>query len=165
MTIFDCNFYIKESGLTFKNRNQCYNHWLRIGKGKGIAGSHNMLLNQTYNNFISALNSIQDYECPCQKSLNHRKFNRLWYIIHKISYQYDKLNNEKLFRLVIDDLKKIKCKICNRHYWHFLKKHDINNVINSKANFILFFLNLHNEINESNNKKKYTLEECDKIYK
>lgn len=89
----------------------------------------------------------------------------VWSILHRLAEQYGKLisplyaSEETIYwtNLIKNTQTILPCKDCRNHYKDYLLK---NPIMLKKENFVrLFFYNLHNEINQRNNKAlfDYTL--------
>jgi cytidine deaminase len=92
--------------------------------------------------------------------------NRQWYWYHLISYSAPEKIELPIERIYIELLyymtKLLPCHKCYDHFKEHVKKYPIK--FNSRDNMIKWFIEMHNEVNISLNKKIYTLEEANQIY-
>lgn len=92
-----------------------------------------------------------------------------WTFLHTITLNYPKnpnqdiINSHKYFFTLLKDV--IPCDKCRLHYSEYLNNNPIDNVLNNKKDFILWLNNLHNIINERNNKPIMSFNEMIKLYK
>lgn len=92
-----------------------------------------------------------------------------WNCLHYLSYNYPENPNSEDKKQIINLINKMKkdgitCSYCRAHFKKWCFKNDILNFIDSKDNLIIFFINLHNDINNRNEKKILLKSEIDKIY-
>ena len=112
--------------------------------------------------------NFKDYKLKKHKSAI-KYWNIYWNCLHYFSYNYpdnptdlDKYQIEVLFKIM--STTGIKCPRCRKHFTSWISKYDIRNYYNSKNDLIRYFINLHNNVNKSNNKKKLSLNEVNDIY-
>ena len=92
--------------------------------------------------------------------------NSTWYLFHTLAY---KLKNEysseikTLYRHFFNICGNLPCPDCRQHAVYTLNKMNINKV-KSREDFINFILHFHNIVNKRLNKKKFSLEEHNKLY-
>ena len=70
----------------------------------------------------------------------------------------------KPIKIIINELKTIKCDECRKHYIADHDKHNVEDVVKDNENLINYFFNLHNDVNKRNNKQILSRTECDKLY-
>jgi len=94
----------------------------------------------------------------------------LWYLIHTITYNYSKNPSEyekytyyKFFFYCVPEL--IICTICRKHYIKFLKNVNLKTHLNRRCDLISYFVSLHNTVNKRLNKKIFSKDEVNVIYK
>tara|TARA_X000000950_G_C13746486_1_gene590781 strand:+ start:210 stop:1004 length:795 start_codon:yes stop_codon:yes gene_type:complete len=107
------------------------------------------------------------------KSNRYRSSIKFWHLfwncLHYLSYNYPENptseDKEQIINL-INKMKKdgISCSYCRAHFKNWCSKNDILNFIDSKNDLINFFINLHNDINNRNDKIILSKNEIDKIY-
>ena len=92
-----------------------------------------------------------------------------WTFLHTITLNYptnpndEDKSNHKLF---FNNLKNIiPCEKCAIHYEENLKKYPLDPALESKELLVKWLIDIHNEVNKKNNKKIYSYEEVNKIYK
>ena len=93
---------------------------------------------------------------------------RLWYLIHKISYDYSKKhsNEDKSFNLkyFTTIVRIIPCPYCANHLYQAIQTDRLYLNLENTQLLIDWFKNLHNQINVSNGKRIYTGFELDMLY-
>lgn len=92
-----------------------------------------------------------------------------WASLHYLSYIYP-INptdeqKEQVYKL-IEIMKKngILCERCRNHFIIWCSSNDIRSNYNSSDELINYFINLHNNVNERNKKRKFSRKEVDLIY-
>ena len=92
-----------------------------------------------------------------------------WTFLHTITLNYptnpndEDKSNHKLF---FNNLKTIiPCEKCAIHYKENLNKYPLEAALESKELLVKWLIDIHNEVNKKNNKKIYSYEEVNKIYK
>lgn len=105
------------------------------------------------------------------KKINHVKAYwgpRLWYLLHKITYNYPETPtiNDQQFHLNYFNIiqRIIPCPYCSAHFKLFMNLRPIRFNLNSRATIIEWFRKLHNDINVENNKRVYQSFELDSMY-
>lgn len=95
--------------------------------------------------------------------------NHAWFFIDSILLSYpsnpsiEEKNNYKNFFYSLKYI--LPCLKCRNHYKEYLKKNPLNdNIMDSKNNILLWIVNLHNKINNFNNKKEISLNKLYKYY-
>jgi hypothetical protein len=92
--------------------------------------------------------------------------NRQWYWYHLISYTAPEQIDIPIQKIYIELLyymtKLLPCPKCYNHFKEHVKNYPIN--FDSRNNMIKWFVDMHNEVNLSLNKKIYTLEEANETY-
>jgi len=92
--------------------------------------------------------------------------NRQWYWYHIISYTAPLQIEQPIQKIYIELLyymtKLLPCPKCYNHFKEHVRKYPIN--FTTRSNMIKWFIDMHNEVNLSLNKKIYSLEEVDDIY-
>ena len=167
---FNWVFYCQYNGLCnlgINSKKKAILHYTRVGKYKGLPYNQTMLHpnNAIYSEFDSLLKSIKKYDCPCKKSLNNEPFNKLWKFLHDLSYKYENIpDTNSLLQQIMSNIRNIACDECRNHYIAYYDSQDIAKTLEDTDGCILYFFNLHNEINERTNKKVLTREECDALY-
>ena len=87
----------------------------------------------------------------------------LWYLIHTLSYTYDK-NHKIHYQDFFNYLKIIiPCPICREHYRSYITKNPIT--INNKNDFINWCFIFHNKVNIRLDNSCMSIDTCNKLYK
>ena len=89
-----------------------------------------------------------------------------WIFLHTITFNYpnnpseqDKQNYYNFF----DSLKYVlPCDKCKKHYKE--NSRDLKDNLNSRDDLVKWLIDIHNEVNKSNNKRIYSYEEVNNIY-
>lgn len=86
-----------------------------------------------------------------------------WLFLHTITLNYpiyptqkDKENYKKFFTSLKNV---IPCKNCAKHYSENLDTYPIGNSLNSKQDLVNWLIDIHNEVNVKNDKRKYSYNE------
>jgi len=96
-----------------------------------------------------------------------------WTFLHTITLNYpdnpteeEKMNHKDFFNNIKNV---IPCPKCREHYKENLQKYPLDDVLESKEKLVKWLIDIHNEVNKSNNKKIYSYDEViqkyDKMYK
>ena len=92
-----------------------------------------------------------------------------WTFLHTITLNYptkpniEDKSNHKLFFNNIKNI--IPCEKCAIHYEENLKKYPLEPALESKELLVKWLIDIHNGVNKKNNKKIYSYEEVNKVYK
>ena len=97
-------------------------------------------------------------------------WNNYWYYLHWLCYNYPKNPNSEDKKQIINLVTTmrttgIKCGKCKGHFDQWLKKKDINPYLESQEKLFEYFFVLHNDVNERNKKKIFTLEEAIALFR
>ena len=92
-----------------------------------------------------------------------------WNCLHYLSYNYPENPNSEDKQQIINLINKMKkdgitCSYCRAHFNKWCLNNNIINFIESKDDLVNFFISLHNDINNRNEKKILSKNEIDKIY-
>lgn len=96
-------------------------------------------------------------------------WNLYWYNLHYLSYNYPENPTEEdkneIFKLT-SKMKKdgLACPRCRAHFIEWTKKNPIEKNNDSREKLILWYFNLHNEVNTTNKKLLFKRDQCDKLY-
>ena len=98
------------------------------------------------------------------------KWNLYWYCLHWLSliYPYEPTEEDK--NQLIELKEKmingggITCGKCRHHFTEWNKKNPIENHLECRKNLVMWFIDLHNDVNERNKKSVLSLEEVIHIY-
>lgn len=89
-----------------------------------------------------------------------------WMFLHTITLNYPEnpsYQDKQTHRLFFESLQDvIPCPKCKQHYKQNLIDYPIQ--LNSKKELISWLINIHNQVNLKNNKRKYSYEEVNHIY-
>jgi hypothetical protein len=92
-----------------------------------------------------------------------------WFVLHTISINYpqqpgflERRNHYDFFRLLQFVLP---CETCRNHYSQYFKDHPIENFLGTKEGLTSWVTNLHNSVNQRNNKLEFTQEDSNNLYK
>ena len=86
-----------------------------------------------------------------------------WLFLHTISLNYptnptyEDKENYKTFFTSLKNV--IPCKNCAKHYSENLNNYPIDKSLNSKQDLVKWLIDIHNEVNVKNNKRKYSYDE------
>ena len=93
---------------------------------------------------------------------------RLWYLLHKISYNYplnpsyeDKSFYLKYFSTIV---RIIPCPYCANHLFTTIQNDRLHQNLENRQQLVEWFKNAHNKVNISNGKRIYTGFEIDNLY-
>ena len=119
---------------------------------------HKMLYSIYYMSIeITKINHIKSYWGP-----------RLWYLLHKITYNYPEISNvsEQLFYLNYFNIiqRIIPCPYCSAHFKLSMNLRPIRFSLHNRRAIIEWFHKLHNDLNMGNKKRLYQLFEIDAMY-
>ena len=96
-------------------------------------------------------------------------WNLYWYNLHYLSYNYpenpsddDKNEISKLTSKMKKD--GLACPRCRGHFIQWVKANPIENSYDSREKLILWYFNLHNDVNSRNKKTLFKREQSDKLY-
>lgn len=98
------------------------------------------------------------------------QWNTYWYYLHWLCYNYPKNPTKDDKQQIIDLVTKmrttgIKCEKCRSHFDAWLKKKDIKPFLDSQEKLFDYFFTLHNDVNERNKKKIFTLDEAIALFR
>lgn len=92
----------------------------------------------------------------------------LWFTLHNASGFYpdqpSRYIKASMKKLILNLHILIPCQMCKEHYYNFIKKINLDKVVNSRENLFTFFVGLHNYVNSRLRKREMTIEEAKKIY-
>lgn len=97
-------------------------------------------------------------------------WNTYWKFLHTMTYYYpnnpSQSNKNDLLQL-IQFMKKsgLPCEICTKHFNQYTQKNNINDSINSRNSLFKYFVDLHNDVNSRNRKKKLSYKQAFSLYK
>ena len=86
-----------------------------------------------------------------------------WLFLHTISLNYptnptyEDKENYKTFFTSLKNV--IPCKNCAKHYSENLNNYSLDKSLNSKQDLVKWLIDIHNEVNVKNNKRKYSYDE------
>lgn len=87
-----------------------------------------------------------------------------WATLHFISSTYDNKPNQSIKLTMKNFIQSLPvflpCKECQDHAFEFIKKTDINTVIQSRKELFTFFFNFHNELNKRLKKPLMKMEDA-----
>ena len=91
---------------------------------------------------------------------------KCWFFLHTISLNFPdnpSMQDKKAYINYLQSLGNVlPCSVCKKHYTDYIKKHKPN--VNSKSEFVRWVLNLHNDVNQRNNKEPWNYEDLLKKY-
>ena len=92
-----------------------------------------------------------------------------WTFLHTITINYPNNPNYEIkmkYKELFENLQHtIPCEKCAIHYKENLNKYPLEAALESKELLVKWLIDIHNEVNKKNNKKIYSYEEVNKIYK
>ena len=109
---------------------------------------------------------MTQYECPCKRSntKTHKEYenetkhitHKVWSLIHKCTFEYFENPSRSLqdvvFYFFANEVRRIPCKVCMRHYTKYVLDCDFRDVCSSRDKLSRWLVDLHNEINVRNEK-------------
>tara|TARA_B100001248_G_scaffold250540_1_gene224740 strand:+ start:375 stop:818 length:444 start_codon:yes stop_codon:yes gene_type:complete len=92
-----------------------------------------------------------------------------WIFLHSVTFDYPDNPSEtkkEQYKVFFESLQNVlPCEICRNHYQENLKRFPINkNVLKSRKNLIEWLIDIHNSVNQSNNKSKLKYQDVVKKY-
>jgi len=125
----------------------------------------------------SLFSKAGQYDCPCRrkkmsssdwKNYKNGYMQKIWKLLHETSFKYlDHPTDEeanKVFNFFNNDVKRIPCSTCRAHYNEYLKTRDLKEEVKSKIKLVKWLIDLHNNINKSNNKSSMSYKEVFELY-
>ena len=111
---------------------------------------------------------MSDYKLKVKKSAI-KFWHIYWNCLHYVSYIYSDnptdIQKNQIKKLIDNMIKDgILCTKCKKHFIDWCNNNDITTFYNNRTDLILYFRNLHNNINIRNKKKIFTSNEVDNIY-
>lgn len=92
----------------------------------------------------------------------------LWFTLHNASVFYPesptRYTKISMKNLILNLHVLIPCTTCKEHFSNFIKKVNLDKVVESKENLFSFFVGLHNYVNFRLNKREMTIQEAKKTY-
>jgi len=93
---------------------------------------------------------------------------RLWYLLHKITYNYPEtptINEQQYYLNYFNIIQRIiPCPYCSAHFKLAMSLRPIRFSLHNRTTLIEWFRKLHNDINMENKKRLYRLDELNIIY-
>jgi len=125
----------------------------------------------------SLFSKAGQYDCPCRrkkmsssdwKNYKNGYMQKIWKLLHETSFKYldhptDEEEN-KVFNFFNTDVKRIPCSTCRAHYNEYLKTRDLKEEVKSKIKLVKWLIDLHNNVNKSNNKSIMSYKEVFELY-
>ena len=92
-----------------------------------------------------------------------------WFFLHSITFNYPKnpsASDKTNYKMFFEQLSNVlPCEFCSEHFKKNLEKYPLNEeVLQNNKNLIQWLINIHNEVNVLNNKRKYTYDEVYNMY-
>ena len=93
-----------------------------------------------------------------------------WFFLHSIAFNYPNnpsVNDKTNYKMFFQQLSNVlPCEICSQHFKKNLEKYPLNEeVLQNNKNINQWLINIHNEVNLLNKKRKYTYDEVFNMYK
>ena len=91
-----------------------------------------------------------------------------WKFLHYLSFGYpenpttEEKNNYKTFFISFQHV--LPCSICAKHYSDNLLEYSLDEALNNRESLIRWVIDIHNDVNETKNKKIYSYEEAIELY-
>jgi len=93
---------------------------------------------------------------------------KMWFSLHSITFTYPfkpDCEQKERFKNFFKSLEYIlPCKICRVHYSKNIRKNPIDNNLDNRKSLVHWLIDIHNMVNQVNNKRKYSYDEVIKIY-
>ena len=134
-----------------------------------LSNAHSLLVTYFYN--------IRRYECNCKKPkvsdevYETNKTDNLkntWHILHECTFLYPESPSIELQNLMYlffnTEVKRIPCNVCCFHYTQFLKSSDLRDACTTKHKMIRWLIDVHNSVNELNEKPILSYDEVYDLY-
>ena len=117
------------------------------------------------------------YDCPCRRknmtnadwhNYKNGYMQKVWKLLHERSFKY--LNNPsdvaqtKVFNFYNNDVKRIPCYVCRKHYTDFITKNNLKTACSSRSNLCKFLIDLHNDVNKDTKKPIMSYADVFKLY-
>lgn len=88
-----------------------------------------------------------------------------WIFLHSMSFSYPEKptkKEKKNYKNFLTSLQYVlPCSLCREHYAEYIKKHSLDEALESQKKMINYFIKLHNHINQKyKNKPKLTIQEA-----
>jgi len=116
---------------------------------------------QERNNIKTHFNAISKYACPCKRkhmtnedyaNYKNEHTSGVWSSLHKLSFKYLDKPTENIKKLIhcllTQEIARIPCSECRKHYTENLKKNDMNQVCDTRLRLVLWLVDLHNDVNK-----------------
>lgn len=117
------------------------------------------------------------YDCPCRrKNMTNADWHKykngymqkVWKLLHERSFKYLETPSEnaktKVFNFFNNDVKRIPCYVCRKHYTEFIDKNNLKDACNSRKNLCKFLIDLHNDVNKDTKKPIMSYADVFKLY-
>ena len=117
------------------------------------------------------------YDCPCRRKhmtnaqwvvYKNTYLHKVWKLLHERAFKY--LDNpsqeakEKVFKFYNEDVKRIPCYTCRKHYTEYTNDNDLKKACDSRMSLCTFLIDLHNSVNKNTKKSEMSYEEVFKLY-
>jgi len=125
----------------------------------------------------SLFSNAGKYDCPCRrkkmstsdwKNYKNSYMQKIWQLLHETSFKYldhpTEEEEKKVFNFFNTDVKRIPCSTCRAHYNEYLKTRDLKEEVKSKIKLVKWLIDLHNNVNKSNNKSSMSYKEVFELY-
>ena len=91
-----------------------------------------------------------------------------WYFLHSVTMNYPKNPSDQEKQIYFNFFKSLEnvlpCEKCAYHYSQNLKKHSLEEALESRDKFVKWLINVHNEVNIQTGKREYTYDEVIQEY-
>ena len=125
----------------------------------------------------SLFSKAGQYDCPCRrkkmsssdwKNYKNGYMQKIWKLLHETSFKYldhpTVEEEKKVFNFFNTDVKRIPCSTCRAHYNEYLKTRDLKEEVKTKIKLVKWLIDLHNNVNKSNNKSSMSYKEVFELY-
>ena len=125
----------------------------------------------------SLFSSAGAYDCPCRrKNMSNSQWQdykngylqKVWKLLHERAFKYlDNPSQEtknKVFKFFNEDVKRIPCYTCRKHYTEYTKDNDLKKACDSRMSLCKFLIDLHNAVNKNTKKPEMSYEDVFKLY-
>ena len=134
-------------------------------------------LEQDQKKLKSLFSSAGAYDCPCRrKNMSNSQWQdykngylqKVWKLLHERAFKYlDNPSQEtknKVFKFFNEDVKRIPCYTCRKHYTEYTKDNDLKKACDSRMSLCKFLIDLHNAVNKNTKKPEMSYEDVFKLY-
>lgn len=132
--------------------------------------SGDSFFNRNYDKqFEHDINHPVDTQTTFISEAKRKYYNDYWEILHLIGYLYpenpshsDKIQINLVFNYIANG--GLPCSSCITHFKNYMKQQDLYDICKNRKNLKNFMIDLHNHVNQQNNKEILSYETVDEMY-